>query len=327
MTTDALNLMTKTTMDTTMTDKIHAGTAAAAASPLIDCRGLVFRRGAAEVLSGIGFSLAPGRLMGLIGHNGAGKSTLIKLILGLLTPSAGTLTVLGEKPGSRPLDVGYLPENLSFYDAMTVREHLKYFSALKGVPMGRAEELVEELGLGVVMDRKLGQCSKGQRQRLGLAQALLSRPRLLMLDEPTVGLDPAASALMYRELSKLRDAGCAVVVCTHELALVEPHLDQVLLLAQGRMRGSGTLEDLRSRAGLPALISNVDADAVRHDAVLAPFMRGDGADVKLAVPQDEVPAVVKRLTDLHGIYDFQLRKADLGMIFAHFVLDVPVENL
>ena len=132
---------------------------------------------------------------------------------------------------------------------------------------------------------------------------------------------------MYRELSRLRDAGCAVVVCTHELALVEPHLDQVLLLAQGEMRGSGTLEDLRGRAGLPALISNIDAAAVAKDDLLAPFLRGEGADVKLAVPQGDVPAVVKRLTDVHGIYDFQLRKADLGMIFAHFVLDVPVEDL
>lgn len=291
------------------------------------CRDLVFRRGDTEVLKRIAFTLEPGRLLGLIGHNGAGKSTLIKLMLGLLTPASGTLEVLGRKPGARPLDVGYLPENLSFYDAMTVREHLQYFSALKGVPTSRAQDLVEELGLGVVIDRKLGQCSKGQRQRLGLAQALLSKPRLLMLDEPTVGLDPAASALMYRELSKLRDAGCAVVVCTHELALVEPHLDQVLLLAQGEMRGSGTLEDLRGRAGLPALISNIDAAAVAKDDLLAPFLRGEGADVKLAVPQGDVPAVVKRLTDVHGIYDYQLRKADLGMIFAHFVLDVPVEDL
>lgn len=289
----------------------------------IDCRELVFRRGDHEVLKRISFSLEPGRLLGLIGHNGAGKSTLIKLILGLIKPHAGELVVLGGEPGAHPLDVGYLPENLSFYDAMTVREHLAYFSALKGVPRSRADELVEELGLGVVIDQRLGQCSKGQRQRLGLAQALLSKPRLLMLDEPTVGLDPAASALMYRELSRLRDDGCSIVVCTHELALVEPHLDQALLLAKGEMRGSGTLEDLRSAAALPALISNITNAAVFRDEALAKFVRGD----KLAVPQDDVGAVVRRLTNDFGVYDFQLRKADLGMIFAHFVLDVPVEEL
>ncbi len=173
----------------------------------ITCDDLVFRRGDRTVLNRIGFELAPGRLLGLIGHNGAGKSTLIKLILGLLKPASGRLEVLGGAPGASPLDVGYLPENVSFYDAMTVEEHLRYFAGLKGVARPRIDELVEELGLGVVLRQRLGQCSKGQRQRLGLAQALLTRPRLLMLDEPTVGLDPAASSLMYRELSALRDAG------------------------------------------------------------------------------------------------------------------------
>ena len=278
----------------------------------ITCDDLVFRRGDRTVLNRIGFELAPGRLLGLIGHNGAGKSTLIKLILGLLKPASGRLEVLGGAPGASPLDVGYLPENVSFYDAMTVEEHLRYFAGLKGVARPRIDELVEELGLGVVL-----------RQRLGLAQALLTRPRLLMLDEPTVGLDPAASSLMYRELSALRDAGCAVVVCTHELALVEPYLDQVLLLATGECRGSGTLEDLRAKAALPALITNVGSGDALADPELAPYVRG----TRLAVPEGDVARVVRRLTEAHGVYDFQLRKADLGMIFAHFVLDVPVEEL
>ena len=285
----------------------------------ITCDDLVFRRGDRTVLNRIGFELAPGRLLGLIGHNGAGKSTLIKLILGLLKPASGRLEVLGGAPGASPLDVGYLPENVSFYDAMTVEEHLRYFAGLKGVARPRIDELVEELGLGVVLRQRLGQCSKGQRQRLGLAQALLPRPRLLMLDEPTVGLDPAASSLMYRELSALRDAGCAVVVCTHELALVEPYLDQVLLLAAGECRGSGTLEDLRAKAALPALVTNVGSAALAR----RPYVRG----TRLAVPEGDVARVVRRLTEAHGVYDFQLRKADLGMIFAHFVLDVPVEEL
>ena len=132
----------------------------------ITCDDLVFRRGDRTVLNRIGFELAPGRLLGLIGHNGAGKSTLIKLILGLLKPASGRLEVLGGAPGASPLDVGYLPENVSFYDAMTVEEHLRYFAGLKGVARPRIDELVEELGLGVVLRQRLGQCSKGQRQRL-----------------------------------------------------------------------------------------------------------------------------------------------------------------
>ena len=289
----------------------------------IESKDLVFCRGAKTVLNHINFQLPEGRLLGLIGHNGAGKSTLIKLILGLLKPKAGELTVLGGHPGSSPLDIGYLPENVSFYDAMTVEEHLNYFAGLKGVAKPRINELVDELGLGVVFRQRLGQCSKGQRQRLGLAQALLTRPRLLMLDEPTVGLDPAASSLMYQELSALRDAGCAVVVCTHELALVEPFLDQVLLLAGGECRGEGTLESLRTKARLPALISHIGNEDAFRDPLLSQWVRGR----RLAVPEDMVGSAVKCLTSQYGVYDFQLRKADLGMIFAHFVLNVPVDEL
>ena len=289
----------------------------------IECDSLYFKRGDRTVLKDISFTLPEGALLGLLGHNGAGKSTLIKLILGLLKPVSGTMTVLGGLPGSKPLEVGYLPENVSFYDAMTVREHLDYFAGLKGVSAGRVKALAEELGLGVVLKQRLGQCSKGQRQRLGLAQALLSKPRLLMLDEPTVGLDPAASALMYRELSELRDSGCSVVVCTHELALVEPYLDRVLLMAEGECRGSGTLKQLREKAALPALFSGEGIARAFNDPRIAPMVRGR----RLAVPEGEVSDVVRILTTDYACYDFQLRKADLGMIFAHYVLNVPLEKL
>ena len=289
----------------------------------VECSSLFFRRGGREVLRDVSFTLPEGALLGLLGHNGAGKSTLIKLILGLLRPASGTLTVLGGAPGEKPLEVGYLPENVSFYDAMTVQEHLDYFAGLKGVCASRVQELTDELGLGVVLRQRLGQCSKGQRQRLGLAQALLSKPRLLMLDEPTVGLDPAASALMYRELSDLRDSGCSVLVCTHELALVEPYLDRVLLLADGECRGSGTLENLREQAALPALFSGPGIEKALSDPRLAPMARGR----RLAVSEGRVSEVVRILTTDHACYDFQLRKADLGMIFAHYVLNVPLEKL
>lgn len=287
----------------------------------IESHNLVFRRGTKTILKSLSFTLEEGQLLGLVGHNGAGKSTLIKLLLGLLAPAEGTLRVLGAAPGTKPLEVGYLPENVSFYDGMTVKEHLCYFGGLKGVGSARVAELVEELGLSPVYGQRLGQCSKGQRQRLGLAQALLSKPRLLMLDEPTVGLDPAASALMYRELSALRDAGCTIVVCTHELALVEPYLDQALLLAEGEMRGYGTLAALRERAALPALISQISNPAAFSDPDLRPYVRG----TRLAVPEAQAAQAVRILTTRYGCFDFQLRKADLGMIFDRYVLNALPE--
>ena len=180
----------------------------------ITCDDLVFRRGDKTVLNRIGFELAPGRLLGLIGHNGAGKSTLIKLILGLLKPASGRLEVLGGAPGASPLDVGYLPENVSFYDAMTVEEHLRYFAGLKGVARPRIDELVEELGLGVVLRQRLGQCSKGQRQRLGLARAFLHDAPLMLLDEPTSNLDSLNEAVILKSLHEQR-AGKTVVLVSH----------------------------------------------------------------------------------------------------------------
>lgn len=286
-------------------------------STSISCSRLVFKRGARTVLGDVSFNLKKGTLTALIGHNGAGKSTLLKLVLGLLTPFSGSLTVLGAAPGSDPLKVGYLPENVSFYDQMTVGEHLDYFSALKSVGRSRVEELVAQLGLIDVIGQKLSQCSKGQRQRLGLAQALLTSPELLILDEPTVGLDPAASLLMYRELSKLRDAGCSVVVCTHELALVEHYLDNALVLSHGRLAGAGTLDELRAQASLAVKIAHVDLDKIKAHAKISMLVRGN----ELLVRACELEAVVEMLTRECGIFDFEVKKADLGEIFRYFVLN------
>lgn len=283
---------------------------------IVKSRDLVFKRGSRAYLNDVNFDLREGELMGLIGHNGAGKSTLIKLILGLLPISSGELTVMGGRPGTQLLKVGYLPENVSFYDAMTVREHLRYFADLKSVSRARVDELIQSLGLDVVIDHKLGLCSKGQRQRLGLAQALLSEPRLLLLDEPTVGLDPVASQHMYKELSHLRHQGCAIVVCTHELALVEPYLDSALLLANGAQRGYGTLDQLREQAGLPVTIIVKDVDVLRHPEV-SPFV----FEGRIVVPEGGLPDLVRLLTQTVGCYDFQVRKADLGAIFNHYVLN------
>lgn len=281
------------------------------------CQNLVFKRGDRAYLDDVTFSLPQAKLMGLIGHNGAGKSTLLKVILGLLKPFSGSVTVLGGRPGSQPLQVGYLPENVSFYNHMTVGDHLRYFAALKHIGPSRIRELSDELGLGEVAHQKLGQCSKGQRQRLGLAQALLTRPELLILDEPTVGLDPAASLLMYRELSKLRDAGCSVIVCTHELALVESYLDTALLLAHGKMRAFGALHELTRQADLPVNILHVRCARALEDKRFEGCVVADG----LRVAEHRLTEVLEILTQQYRCFDFEVKKADLGEIFRYFVLE------
>ena len=236
----------------------------------VECRNVSFNRGTRLVLDDISLSVAQGEFVALIGHNGAGKSTLIKLCLGLITPEKGEVKVLGGKPGASPISVGYLPENVSFYDGMTIRENLIYFADLKQISRQRADELIESLGLTAAAKQKVGQCSKGQRQRLGLAQALLAKPKLLFLDEPTVGLDPSASDFMYQELLKLKERGCTVVVCTHELMLVEGFADRLVMLVRGQKAADGSIRTLSEKMGLSfELVSAEALSAAHQDEFLA----------------------------------------------------------
>ncbi|UZD59057.1 ABC transporter ATP-binding protein [Shewanella algae] len=283
--------------------------------PSIDCRQLAYVRGDRPVLEDISLQLPQGKLLALLGHNGAGKSTLIKLLLGLLKPAGGELKILGKDAGESPMQVGYLPENVSFYDNMPLGELLNYFAGLKGIGAARVKELLVEFELDGLVKRRLGQCSKGQRQRLGLAQALLSCPRLLLLDEPTVGLDPSASALMYAQLAALKQRGCTIVVCTHELALVEPHLDLALMLANGRMRALGSLDNLRQEADLPQEILLPSRLDLSGDPVLGPsFSAG-----RLKLAKASVPEAIAILTEQYRCFDFQLPLASLGELFHHFM--------
>lgn len=272
--------------------------------------GIEFWRGRRKVLDNVSCSLGAGTLTALIGHNGAGKSTLIKTILGLIRPARGSVKVLGKAPGSDPLSIGYLPENISFYEQMTMQAHLEYFADLKAVDRSRVEELLEALGLSHVRSNRMNQCSKGQRQRLGLAQALLAQPRILILDEPTVGLDPQASSWMYAQLAQLRSQGCTVIVCTHELSLIEPFADFVLLLAGGKLRANGSISQLRHQTNLPAVITGFDKESVVHGK-LASYLCAD----VLRVPDNEVPEVVRILTEEMKDFDFDIRRAGLSDIF------------
>ncbi|MCL1075407.1 ABC transporter ATP-binding protein [Shewanella dokdonensis] len=266
-------------------------------------------------LQQVSLQLHSGELLALLGHNGAGKSTLIKLLLGLYQPDSGSLTVLGDKPGRQPLQVGYLPENVSFYPQMQLGELLQYFADLKGINRRRVKQLLAEFGLQHCAKQPLRVCSKGERQRLGLAQALLSQPALLLLDEPTVGLDPLASTFMYQTLQTLRSQGCSIVVCTHELALVEPVLDQLLILEHGRVAASGTLPALQQQAQLPWQIRLPSGHAWHTDPLLAPWLR----EQQLLFPASLLPQLSQRLTQHWHCVDYQLQPPDLRQLFCHFL--------
>src|SRR5690606_1367884 len=145
-------------------------------------------------------------------------------------------------------------ENVIFYPQLSGRETLRHFARLKGTAAAQVEELLEQVGLAHAADRRVKTYSKGMRQRLGLAQAVLGEPRLLLLDEPTVGLDPIATQDLYLLVDRLRRNGTSVILCSHVLPGVEAHIDRAAILAQGRLQAVGSLKQLRSEAGLPVRI-------------------------------------------------------------------------
>lgn len=227
---------------------------------VLQLRGLSKHYGAGpallKALDGVDLDVPAGQLFGLIGHNGAGKSTLFKLLLGLIRPTAGSLRVLGEPvdgPRFRALrrQLGYLPENLVLYDNLSGLETLQFFARLKGVALTQCEGLLEQVGLAAAGRRAVREYSKGMRQRLGFAQALLGEPRLLLLDEPTTGLDPAAIRDFYLQLDALRARGVSLVISSHILAELQGRVDGLAMLSGGRLRAQGSVQSLRERSAMP----------------------------------------------------------------------------
>ncbi|MCH8506199.1 MAG: ABC transporter ATP-binding protein [Ectothiorhodospiraceae bacterium] len=282
-----------------------------------------------HALRGLSLRLAPGEVLGLLGHNGAGKSTMMKLVLGVLAPSAGRVTVLGHDPrGNRArelrLQLGYLPENVSFYDSLTGREVLHYFTRLKRIVIAEANRLLEQVGLAHAADRRVRTYSKGMRQRLGLAQALLGQPRLLLLDEPPVGLDPMAGRDGYAMMEPLRTAGTSGILCAHVLPGVERHIDRVAILCQGRLLASGTIEALRDQAGLPLQIHvrGQGLNGALHQRLddRGVTIESDGRNdsIRLKAPVAEKIAVLRALLEERDLNDISVESPTLDALYAHF---------
>lgn len=209
-----------------------------------------------NALDGVDLTVPRGQLFGLIGHNGAGKSTLFKLVLGLIRPSRGQIRISGSLvngPDFRSVrrTLGYLPENLVLYDNLSGLETLRFFARLKGAPERQCGELLERVGLASAAQRPVREYSKGMRQRLGFAQALLGTPRLLLLDEPTTGLDPSAIRDFYEQLDALRDQGVTLVISSHILAELQQRVDALAMLNNGRVCAQGSVQSLRERSRMP----------------------------------------------------------------------------
>ena len=277
-------------------------------------------------LKQMSFAVKQGQTMALLGHNGAGKSTLIKIILGLIKPDIGDVSLMRglSRDSSNvslqgvPARLGYLPENVSFYDKLTGEEILYYFAALKGVGKAKVATLIEEFGLGYAKDRQLKTYSKGMKQRLGFAQAILSEPDILLLDEPTVGLDPHASQFLYSKIEALKQTGCAVIVCTHELSLIEPHIDTAMIVAKGERLALGSLTQLQALSGLKIQLKCEGlAEIVQKEPSLSRFYNNQA----LHFDRDQQDQVVRCLTSQYGKFVFSIMDPGLTEIYRHFMAE------
>jgi ABC-2 type transport system ATP-binding protein len=218
------------------------------------CESLQKRYGSTVALGGVDLEVAPGELLGLLGPNGAGKSTLTKIACGLVRASGGTAEIEGAPAGSAEARaaIGYLAELFRFPDWLTADELLTLHQELAGSSGGAGEraELLDLVGLAEARDTKVGAMSKGMQQRLGIAQALVGSPRLLMLDEPTSALDPVGRRVVRDLLRELRSRGVAVVLNSHLLSEVELVCDRVAILVAGQIRALGTPADLAKPRGV-----------------------------------------------------------------------------
>lgn len=280
------------------------------------------RFGDFEALSDVSFSVGAGQRIALLGHNGAGKTTLMKAILGLQPHDGGRIEVLGAAPGSPAArrQVAYLPENVAFHDALTGREQIRLYLRLRGEPVRQADELLERVGLGPAAGRRIGTYSKGMRQKVGLAQALIGRPRLMILDEPTSGLDPVSRRDVYAILDDLAAQGTAILLSSHALTEVEARTDRIVILSQGRLVADDTLAGLRERAGLPTRIQIAAMPGAAEE--VARMLRGgrrNGVMVDLSCAPGEKLDRLREIAALGGkVRDLDLVPPSLDDIYAHF---------
>ncbi|MGA4045960.1 ABC transporter ATP-binding protein [Ralstonia nicotianae] len=287
--------------------------------------------GTVRAVDGVNLEVGYGELFGLIGHNGAGKSTLFRMMLGLIPVSEGEIHVAGASLRTAAFRaarrrIGYLPENLALYDNLSGLETLRFFARLKGAPTDDCEALLARVGLQGATAKPVRAYSKGMRQRLGFAQALLGAPRVLFLDEPTNGLDPAAIHDFYAMLQRLREQGVTILITSHILAELQQRIDRLAVMADGRILALGSVAGLREQADLPlALVLRVESGSrAAFRQHLAP-LRAHGVEIEDGPAEQDLTLrcrhavkmqVLATLQSLGGrLLDLQIREASLEDLF------------
>jgi len=294
---------------------------------VIVTRGLTKRYGRVVAVEDLNLEVAEGEVFGLLGPNGSGKTTTILMLLGLTEPTSGEARVLGLDPMREPLKVkarvGYLPDQVGFYGELTAWENLRYTTRLLGLPeaeaKARMEEVLRRMGLWEVRERRVSAFSRGMRQRLGLAEVLLKRPKVAILDEPTLGLDPEAAREFLDLIKGLKAEGITVLLSSHLLHQVQEICDRVGLFHKSRLALLGRVEELAARVlgggyeilveASPGLkeafqavegVGRVEAEGGRYRVLATRDVRAELA--RIAVAQGELLALALRRPSLDEVY-------------------------
>lgn len=299
-------------------------------SNVISLQSVSKQYGSETVVHNVDLNVQAGECVVLVGHNGAGKTTLMKLMLGLTRPTSGKVEILGSNPvfsntAEQHKTLGYLPESVAFYEAMTGREVLRFYARLKSASNQDCERLLELVGLGDAQKRRVGTYSKGMRQRLGLAQAMLSNPQLLFLDEPTTGLDPLLRHHFYELIDGLQKEGATSIISSHALNEVEARASRFIIMKAGIVVASGTLDELYLQAALPV---RMRISVNEGEATSVAERLGSGVNVtdvnnqsfNLACLNNEKMPLIRRISELGDVVqDMQISPPRLDEVYSHFM--------
>jgi ABC-2 type transport system ATP-binding protein len=301
---------------------------------VLTATGLVKRYGDLLAVADVSFTIAPGETYGLLGPNGAGKTTAISMVAGILTPDAGEVSVAGRpmtpRSASSKAEVGYVPQDIALYLDLTARENLRFFASLYGMPRAaartRVAEVLEVVGLSERAGDTVGKYSGGMRRRLNIAVGLLHRPALLILDEPTVGVDPQSRNAILTNVEALAAEGMAVLYTTHYMEEAERLCDRVGIIDLGRLIAEGTTRELTALVGerdRVRLAASGDleaaADRLRQvTTVRQVTVTPDGLDLVDDNARTSLPGLLRVVAESGGaVRSITVQEPDLESVFLH----------